>query len=192
MSGFFSRRLVRRKRAWGLGGLLVAAVVATASLAGAQVVAPQRDGNPNPEAGSNLQTAVCGPDVGSTVRTQNRPSTTSNVVFQDLPGASTVVNVPGGQSRCVKVVFTAEAACGASAVPDFCYVEADINNVPMDPNGLTFQALSSEDGTASARAYEWVKRVGPGNHLVTLDTRVGNAATAFYLDDWTFDVQVYQ
>jgi hypothetical protein len=183
---------VRKKRAWSFGALIVAAVVATASLAGAQVVVPQRDGNPSPESGSNPQTAICGPNINSTVRTQNRPNTTNNVAFQPLAGAATYVNVPAGQSRCVKVVFTAESACGASAAPDFCYVQAEIAGVPMDPNGLGFQALDSEDATASAHAYEWVKRVGPGNHLVTVETAVSNAATAFYIDDWTFDVQVYQ
>jgi len=192
MRGLIKRRTLRKKRVWGLGALIVTALVATASLATAQVVAPQRDGNPNPENGFNLQTAVCGPNLNSIVRTQNRPSTTSNVAFQPLPGAATPVNVPDGQSRCIKVVFTAETACGASAAPDFCYVQALINGAPMDPDGAGFQAIDSEDSTASAHAYEWVKRVGEGNYVVTIERAVGNAATAFYIDDWTFDVSVYQ
>lgn len=192
MSGLINRPALRKRRVWALGALIVTALVATASLAVAQVVQPQRDGNPNPENGSNLKTTVCGPSVGSTVQTQNRPNTTNEQGFHPLPGASVPLFVPPGVTRCVKVLFTAETACGASAAPDFCYVQALIDGQPMDPDGAGFQAIDSEDSTAAAHAFEWVKRVGPGNHQVTLERSVGNAATAFYIDDWTFDVQVYQ
>jgi len=70
-------------------------------------------------------------------------------------------------------------------------VQAFIDGVPMDPNGAGFEAFDSEDGTASAHALEWVKRVGPGNHVVTLQWRVLAAGTPFYLDDWTLDIGTY-
>ena len=60
----------------------------------------------------------------------------------------------------------------------------------MDPDGAGFQAIDSEDGTASAHAYEWIKRVGDGPHIVRIERRVGNAATSFWADDWTFDVSL--
>jgi hypothetical protein len=60
----------------------------------------------------------------------------------------------------------------------------------MDPDGGGFQALDSEDATASAHAYEWIKRVGPGVHNITIERRVGNANTVFRLDDYTSDLQV--
>jgi hypothetical protein len=50
--------------------------------------------------------------------------------------------------------------------------------------------MDSEDGTASAHAYEWIKRVPEGNHNIRIERRVGNAATNFWTDDWTFDVSL--
>ena len=108
-----------------------------------------------------------------------------------LPGAATQVVVPDGQSRCIKVLLTAETACGITNAPDLCYVRALVDGVPMDPNGAGFQAMDSEDSTASAHAYEWIKRVGEGAHIIRIEQRVRNAATTFYKDDWTFDVSVY-
>ena len=55
----------------------------------------------------------------------------------------------------------------------------------MDPNGAGFQAMDSEDGTASAHALEWVERLGEGAHIIRIEQRVGNAATTFVKDDWT-------
>ena len=84
--------------------------------------------------------------------------------FQQLPGADTQVVVPDGQTRCVKVLLTAETACEITDAADFCYVRALVDGVPMDPNGAGFQTMVSEDGTAESGAYEWIKRVGEGPH----------------------------
>jgi len=55
----------------------------------------------------------------------------------------------------------------------------------------TVRRLLSEDPTENGHAYEWVRRIGPGNHTILIQRRVGNAATGFLLDDWTFDLQIY-
>jgi len=177
-------RTTRRKAMIGLGGA-AAAVLATASLALAQ-----SDGSPDPGQPQNLKVANCGANLGSTVRTQSGPSTTRSTTFLPLPGATTSVTLPPEHSGCVKVLLTAESSCGLSVYDDYCYVQATIDGAPMDPNGGGFQALDSEDATASAHAYEWVGHVGPGTHLVQIQQRVGNAATSFYIDDWTFDTQL--
>jgi hypothetical protein len=185
-----SRRILRRKALAGL--LAVAAVAATASLAAAQA-GPAPDGGPAPGGGAVPPPKVtnCGPLQTSTVLTQNVPRTTNVAGFQTVPGASVPFTVPAGQSRCVKLLFTAETACGLTAGPDLCYVRALIDNAPMDPDGANFQAIDSEDGSAGAHAYEWVKRVGPGAHVVSLQARVLAAGTPFWLDDWTFDFQLH-
>ena len=61
----------------------------------------------------------------------------------------------------------------------------------MDPNGAGFQAMGSEDGTAESGAYEWIKRVGEGPHIVRIERRVLDSATRFWWDDWTFDVSLH-
>ncbi len=173
----------------GFGAVAAATLAATASLALAQAgPADYPDNDPN-QPPPNLVVTNCGANQSSIVRTQNAPSTISDTSFVQLPGATTTITVPPEESRCVKVLLTAESACGLSAAADFCYVQATLDGAPMNPNGLGFQALDSEDGSASAHAYEWIKRVGAGNHTIRIERRVGNAATAFYMDDWTFDVE---
>jgi hypothetical protein len=63
--------------------------------------------------------------------------------------------------------------------------------VEIPPQGGGFQVFLSEDTTENAHAYEWVSRVGPGNHTIVIQRRVGNAATGFLLDDWTFDLEIH-
>jgi hypothetical protein len=183
-------RTTRAKLFAGLGG--AAAVLATtAALAAAQVIDNPPDGGPPVPQGPNVITTACGPNQTSIVKTDASPTTTNAVNYTLLPGALTQFNVPAGQSRCVKVLLTAETACQGPGAADYCYVRALIDGAPMDPDGANFQAMDSEDGTASAHAYEWVKRVGAGNHTVRIERRVGNAATTFYTDDWTFDVSLF-
>jgi hypothetical protein len=165
-------------------------VLGGAGIAGAQV-APSHDGGPPDNANPQVITHNCGALTEDIVKTQNHPVMTNAMGFILVPGAPTVINVPDGQSRCLKLLFTAEAACGPSAAADFCYVQALVDGAPMDPDGAGFQSLVSEDGSANAHAYEWVKRVGDGNHVVTIERRVGNAATDFYLDDYTIDLEVH-
>jgi hypothetical protein len=180
------RRLLRRKTIVGAAGA-VAALAASASIALGQV-APAPDGGPQPvHPPDPPKVTTCNGTVGSTVITQEDPTRTSQTQFGVLPGATRhlVVNGP----RCIKVLFTAETACGLSGGPDFCYVQARINGVPMDPNGEGFQAIDSEDGTASAHAYEWVKRVPAGAYTVDIRWRTLAATTVFWADDWTMDIE---
>jgi hypothetical protein len=184
-------RTTRRKALLGLGGA-AAALATTAALAGAQVVPNPPDGSPGgAQPAPNVITTTCGPNQTSIVKTESSPSITNSVNFVPLPGAATQVVVPDGQSRCIKVLLTAETACEQTNAADFCYVRALVDGAPMDPNGAGFQAIDSEDGSASAHAYEWIKRVGEGVHVVRIERRVGNAATTFWADDWTFDVSLY-
>lgn len=188
MSGNIANRRIGNKGIWGAAAVIVAAGVASASLAIAQV-AVSRDGSDGGAAAARIVTG-CGPNLSSTVITQNSPSTTTVVGWQLLPGAVMGFNVPAGvASRCVKVLLTAETACGQSNAADFCYVRALIDGVPMDPDGANFQAMDSEVQTASAHAYEWVKRVPAGAHTIQIQWRVLNANTSFYADDWTMDIQ---
>ena len=183
-------RTTRRKLTIGIAGA-AATLAATAGIALAQAIPNPPDGGPPQAPGPNVQTVTCGPNQSSIVKTDASPTTTKEVEFDQWQGLVTQIAVPDGQSRCVKVLLTAETACQGAPVNDFCYVRALIDGVPMDPNGAGYQAMDSEDGTASAHAYEWVKRVGDGPHIVRIERRVGNAATTFWGDEVTFDTSTY-
>jgi hypothetical protein len=172
-----------------IAALAAAAFLATGSYAAAQLPT-NPDGSPPQDQPSHLTTASCGAVVNSIVRTQSAPSTITSTTFTQLAGANVAISVPAGGSRCVKVLFTGESACGPSMAADYCYVRALDNNTELDPQGGGFQAFDSEDQTASAHAYEWIGRLGEGVHNIRLERRVGAPATPFTLDDWTFDVEV--
>lgn len=144
---------------------------------------------PSPDA---LVTASCGTPGANVVRSESSSLETSSTNFASVPGASATVAVPAGQTRCIKVVFTGEAACGGSGGTDFCYIRALDNGNEMDPRGDAQRAFVSEDSSAEAHAYEWIRRVGAGNHTIVVQGRVASSNSTFFLDDWTLDVQVLQ
>jgi hypothetical protein len=180
-----------RKTLFAIGAATVT-LAASAAIAVGQVIPNPPDGSPPGAAPpSNLKTYTCGPQQTSVVKTENSPSGTRSETFVPLPGANVQIVVPEGQTRCVKVLLTAETACEITAADDFCYVQALLDGAPMDPDGGGFQAMGSEDGTAESGAYEWIKRVGAGTHIVRIERSVLDSATRFWWDDWTFDVSLH-
>jgi hypothetical protein len=143
--------------------------------------APKAQATPSP---STIVVSSCGSQFFSRVITQNNNSTFSSTAFINF--ASFSFSVPSGAARCIKVLFTAEAACSGPSSEDFCYVRAIINGTEMHPQGGSFQVLQSEDSTAAGHAYEWFHRVGAGNYTVTIQGRTSSGST-FFLDDWTAD-----
>jgi hypothetical protein len=191
MSAFAMKRRLGSKGSLGLAAAIVTTGVVSASLAFAQAVAPPPDGGPPQAAAAPIRTD-CGPDIRHAVITRSSSIMKNSVAVQMLPGAHAEnIVVPDG-GGCLKVLFTAETACSPTANPDFCYVRAVINGVPMDPNGNGFQAMDSEDATASAHAYEWVKKLPAGNYDIDIQWSVLNAGTQFWVDDWTLDIGTYQ
>ena len=167
--------------------LPLALLAGTASVAGAQALNDDHDRGP--QAGQLID-HPCGPEQLNLVRTQSAVGSTSSVVPVAIPATTMTVNVPAGQTRCVKVLFTAETSCTGFAGTDYCRVQATLDGAPMNPNGAGFMTIDSEDASADGHAFEWVKRVGPGQHVVQITQEVGNAATTFIHDDWTMDLTV--
>jgi hypothetical protein len=172
-----------------IAGLATCLVLAGGGIAIAQDVIATDGGPAGPTPGGLVQTP-CGAELQNLVRTQNAPTVTSAVNPVVIPGTPFPFAVPANASRCVKVLLTAETSCTDSNANDWCYVQALIDGVPMNPDGAGFMAIDSEDSTASGHAFEWIDRVGPGNHVLTIVQRVGNANTVFRLDDWTQDITV--
>jgi len=173
---------------------LITTLAAGLVLAGGGVAVAQNvigtDGGPPGAQPGGLTVTQCGQEALNVVRTQNAPAVTSAVAPVVIPGTAFPFAVPDNASRCVKVLLTAETSCTDSNANDYCYLQAEIDGQPMNPDGLGFMAIDSEDSTASAHAYEWVGRVGQGNHLLTITQRVGNNNTILRLDDWTQDITI--
>ena len=181
------------KSLWGLAagiGVLTLASTTTALAAGG---GHQADGSPVASAAAPPAPVLttCLNNLGSYVLTQKAATSMSSTSFVAVPGAAVTFTVPAGKTRCVKVLFTAETACTPSAAVDACYVRVQDNGVNLNPSGEGYQTIDSEKADAQAHAFEWVGRVNEGSHTITIQQKVGNVATSFYLDDWTFDVGIY-
>jgi hypothetical protein len=136
---------------------------------------------------ATIVTTKCRALEKNTVITQGDGSSINSTSFTALSGATTTVRVPAGESRCVKLLFTVETACGVSTAADYCHVRALVDGVEMNPGS---RVIDSEHDTAQSHAFEWVRIVGAGLHIVTVEVRVGNVSTLFVIDAWTLDVQV--
>ena len=143
-----------------------------------------------------LNSYFCGTLYFNKVVTQNAERQTASISFTNLNGAVITINVDGETLQpplCVKVTFTAETACSPTPSGDYCYVRALDNGVPMSPNGAGFQAIDSEHATAQGHGFEWISEIfQTGQHTYRIQWRVRETPTTFFIDDWTFDVQVYQ
>ena len=131
----------------------------------------------------------CGALISSRVLTNSSPVRTSSPSYVKI--ATTNVIVPAGQTRCIKVLVTAETFCaGPGQIFDFCDIRLTLNGVEtMQPPGGNFKTMDSEDNTSSGHAYEWVRRVSAGNYTLSVEIRVRDSRSVFEVDDLTFDVQ---
>lgn len=171
-----------RKGSLRLGSALAFSLLASAALA----QNGSFDGSSGQTSAQRANVNVlCGAQTGNLIRTENASLTFGNTGFLTLPGSGVSVNVPAGTTRCVKVLFTAEA--GAT---NFCYVRAVDNGIPLNPDGGGFQVLVSRDSSANAHSALWVRRIGAGAHTISIQRRVDTGSCG--IDDWTVDVEVHQ
>jgi hypothetical protein len=173
-----------KKAALSLASAIILASFATA----ADAQSGGFDGSPSAPVAAAQQANInvaCGAQTSNLIRTESSSLTFSNTSFSTLPGSSVRVTVPSGQSRCLKVLFTAEAAA-----TNFCYVRAVANGLPLFPNGEGFQSLVSADSTANGHAFQWVRRLSSGTYTVAIQRRVSSGRCN--IDDWTVDVQLHQ
>jgi hypothetical protein len=131
------------------------------------------------------------------MRANDIPSTIGeNGAFVPLNGASIAFNVPNMDSDLVDVTFSAEGSLVGEQIPnlppaDFMQLAIVLDGVPMHPlNDLAFASQ-----TYRADATQACKRVGPGNHVVSVawllvDQGAASVLTGV-LDDWLLKVQLH-
>jgi hypothetical protein len=129
-------------------------------------------------------------------RTQTAPTVfNESAGWVNLPNATLSYVVPTNQSELFNVAFSAECRLLGSVPPnDYLRIRVLDNGVPMEPYD-GFQAFCSANGYAT-HAGMWAKRVGPGNHVLQVQfwilDGVPFGALQAIIDDWTFEVVVYE
>jgi hypothetical protein len=171
---------------WLLLAALGAAIALTAASAVAQDrVVPRPGDRAAPRA---LDVFVCREPTLTEVRTQNVGAPSASTSFNIIPDAQIVVVSAG--PRCVKVIFSAVAACreiSADGIPGRCIVRALLNGSAMQPGQIT---LLTEDSMSAGHAFEWMGRVESGRHIVRIERRVSDPDTLFEIGARTMDVQL--
>jgi hypothetical protein len=151
------------------------------------------------EAGFLLQ--VGGPVRGKIARTQTTPSALAEgPVWRALPGAVLSRIVPAGTADLFNVAFSGECQVRSLGNGDTARIRIAhfVNGVlvgAMEPNDGDQRFCSSANPLATHAAL-WSQRVGAGNHalqvqIMTVDFLPDNGAISSVLDDWTFELVVY-
>jgi hypothetical protein len=139
-----------------------------------------------------------GIQVGVDKRTSDLPSSTSNLFWSDIPGASVVVSVPADQSRLYDVPFFAESQC-SGAMAGTCSVRIVALN--LDTNQLTVLNPQSgidyafdtdvpgaaddlREGHAMERSARLEADDDGTDYQIEVQYAVTNNNTVFTLDDW--------
>lgn len=184
---------IRRRLLTSLLGVLVLGV----AVAGQAQAAPTGGSAAAPDVGIN-DVVACngGPQEAALTSMNNAPFTIGeNGAFVPLPGAVVQFQVPPGDSDQVLVTFSAEAILGGQTAPlavptDRMELVILVDGTPLFPlDDLTFTTDAGH-----ANAIEGCRRVGPGNHVVTVawllvDVGMNNALTGT-IDDSMLHVEV--
>ncbi|WP_020410226.1 hypothetical protein [Hahella ganghwensis] len=146
--------------------------------------------------------------------TSTKPRTTTSEKFIPLPGAATKIVVPAGKNVLVNVAFTAESRCHepGSVAQDWCEVRVLVDGAEAAPAASSFPpdtyAFDSTDsGSETVASWEShaldrhkciINSQGDTAKVVpvVLEWKVtnfdGGAAPNFWLDDWSFTVELAQ
>lgn len=146
-------------------------------------------------AASAATTTVCGPTMQNIVRTGTPDLETFSSTFIPLAGAAVAVKVPAGRTACLKVLVTISASCGDGknvTLGELCRLRVLDNNAQFMPalppqDGVTIQAATEYP---AGQAMEFVRRVGPGKHVIAVQVRTDADTTDFEINAWTMDVTV--
>lgn len=129
----------------------------------------------------------CGALVNSIAKTEINFFTTNSEQPVVLAGTVVSFTVPAGASRCVKVRFSAIANC-----PNACFLRAFVDTVELNPkwtiNPLRFAQAPQNSGVA--QSFEWVGRVGAGQHAVQIKIQTGNVIANANIGPFTTVVDI--
>ena len=134
----------------------------------------------------------CGAPIQSSVATGNELFETTSRSFVRIRGAVHIVIVPLGQTRCVKVRFTGGVTCKGSSGNEVCFIRARAGGQELRPDAGSDQRLSGRLLRPSGLGFQWVGRLGAGQHIIQIQVRSHDVPETITvgINDWTMDVEV--
>ena len=141
-----------------------------------------------------------GPVLAKVARTQTTPSALpEGAAWQNLPGASLFRVVAAGTTDLFNIAFSGECQVRSLGTGDTARIRIahTINGAAVAP----FEPYDGDQRFCSSvplatHSGLWAQRVGAGNHglqvqIMTVDFAPDNGAITSVLDDWTFELVVY-
>ena len=133
---------------------------------------------------------------GKRARTQTAASNIGeSATWVDLPGATLPWTVPAGTTDLFNVTFSAEGRLFAGGADDYLRIRVfdTLTGAVLEPYDGA-QAFFSADSYATHTG-TWVTRAAAGNHNLQVQVWIFDGAPAevvsAWLDDWTFEIVVY-
>jgi hypothetical protein len=141
-----------------------------------------------------------GPVRGKLVRTQTTQAALSEGAWRPVPGAVFQRFLPAGTSDLFNLAFSAECQVRSLGAGDTARIRIAhfINGIqvpPVEPYDGDQRFCSSVNPVATHKG-NWAKRVGAGNHMLRVeimpvDFVPDNGVLVVTIDDWTFELVVY-
>jgi hypothetical protein len=171
------------------------AVLSLMTLAPVQAQQPETPADPTGDAGYFIQSG------GAVKRKLAKTRTTVTVVpetagWYSLPLANLAYTVAAGTTDLFNVSFTAECRVNNGGGDDYVRIRImdTTTGVPLEPYDGG-QAFCSADGYATYTGV-WSKRLGAGAHNLQVQLWIFDGAPAeavsAWIDDWTFELIVYE
>jgi len=134
----------------------------------------------------------CGAPIQSTVATGNQPFATNSNSFVRIRGAVLTVTVPSGQTRCVKVRFTAGVTCRGGTGNEVCFIRALAGDEELRPVGGGNQGLSGRLLRSTGLGFQWARRLSEGQHVIQIQVRAFDLpeTVTVGINDWMLDVEM--
>ena len=141
---------------------------------------------------AEITNTTCGAPIQSSVVTENELFETTSRSFVRIRGAVLTVAVPSGQTRCVKVRFTGGVTCKGGTGNEACFIRARAGGEELHPEGGGNQGLSGRLLRPTGLEFQWVGRLGEGQHVIQIQVRTLDLPETVTLgiNDWTMDVEV--
>jgi hypothetical protein len=135
-------------------------------------------------ASADVGTVKCGQTRKTVSKSMyNDQYMTSSSTFKNISSAKLTVNVPNGQTQCLKIRFTALSSCKVATSNQHCFVKLTTPNYSFGPAAIVLN--SSE--TLSSNSYEWVVRFNAGSHPIQAQA---STEGDFTISTWTLTIEV--
>jgi hypothetical protein len=175
---------------------------AVQAAAAEQVASEQATAEPqSPEQFAGFSSLSGGPVKAKLARTQTTGSALAEGAWRPLPGAVFTRTVPLGASDLFNIAFSAECQVRSLGSGDTARIRIAhfINGIqvpPVEPYDGDQRFCSAVDPVAT-HAGNWARRVGPGVHtlqveIMPVDFGPDNGIIVATIDDWTFELVVYE